>query len=50
VAVAEQILDRINSHCWDASLDGPVGPLALPHRHVIPAPHFDLSAVREKAG
>jgi predicted dehydrogenase len=49
-AVAEQILACIDSHCWDASIDGPAGPLVLPRRHVIPAPHFDLAAVREKAG
>jgi hypothetical protein len=55
LAVAEQVLARIHSHCWDASIDGPAGPLAQPHRHVIPAPHFDLAAIhasatREKAG
>ncbi|MEN6406441.1 MAG: Gfo/Idh/MocA family oxidoreductase [Thermoguttaceae bacterium] len=49
VAVAEQILDRVQSHCWDAAWDGPVGPMAEPQRHVIPAPHFVRSA-REKAG
>ena len=53
--VAEQILARIHAHCWDASLDGPAGPLAVPRRHVIPAPHFDLSAsltpsLHERAG
>lgn len=52
LAVAEQILSRIQGHCWDSSLDGPAGP----RRHVIPAPHFDLAgvqqspAIREKAG
>ncbi len=40
LAVAEQILARIDAHCWDASLDGPAGPLALPRRQVIPTPHF----------
>jgi predicted dehydrogenase len=50
LAVAEQILARIQSHCWDASVDGPAGPLGEPRRHVIPAPHFDLATVREKAG
>jgi predicted dehydrogenase len=55
LAVAEQILARIDAHCWDASIDGPAGPLALPRRHVIPTPHFDPSAVptpaiHEKAG
>ena len=34
---------------WDASIDGPAGPLALPRRHVIPAPHF-APLPREKAG
>ena len=37
LAVAEQILDRINAHCWDASLDGPAGPLALPRRRLLAA-------------
>ena len=55
LAVAEQILARIDAHCWDASLDGPAGPLGIPRRHVIPTPHFDLSVVppplrHEKAG
>ena len=45
LAVAEQILARIDAHCWDASLDGPAGPLALPRRHVIPAPHFAAADV-----
>jgi predicted dehydrogenase len=50
--VAEQILARIHDHCWDASIDGPVGPMALPRRHVIPTPHFELASpvLREKAG
>jgi predicted dehydrogenase len=55
LAVAEQILARIDAHAWDANLDGPAGPLALPRRHIIPAPQFELSAIptptlREKAG
>lgn len=55
MAVAEQILARIQTHCWDDSMDGPAGPLGLPRRHVIPAPHFDLAgvqrpAIHEKAG
>ena len=54
LAVAEQILAKINAHCWDSSLDGPAGPMGLPRRHIIPAPHFELPAVapklREKAG
>ena len=37
LAVAEQILDRIDAHCWDASLDGPIGPLALPHQRLLSA-------------
>ena len=42
LAVAEQILARIDGHCWDASDDGPVGPWALPRRQFVPAPHFPL--------
>jgi len=48
-AVAEQILDRIDAHRWDATLDGPAGPSAKPRRHAVPAPHFATS-LREKAG
>jgi predicted dehydrogenase len=40
LAVGEQILARIHSHAWDASLNGPAGPLALPSRHILHAPHF----------
>lgn len=40
LAVAEQILASIRNHYWDASDDGPVGPLALPRRQVVPTPHF----------
>ena len=55
LAVAEQILAGIRSHRWDASDDGPAGPLALPRSYVIPAPHFNLGifprpAVHDKAG
>ncbi|MEN6451866.1 MAG: Gfo/Idh/MocA family oxidoreductase, partial [Thermoguttaceae bacterium] len=52
LALAEQILDRIESHCWDASLDGAVGPMGVPRRHVIPAPRFPAVAakLRQKAG
>jgi predicted dehydrogenase len=43
LAVAEQILDCIRTHTWDASDDGPAGPLALPRRRTVPAPHFPLA-------
>jgi predicted dehydrogenase len=46
VWLAEEILDRIHDHAWDATQDGPAGPLALPRRHTIPAPHFTLPARR----
>jgi predicted dehydrogenase len=42
VSLAEEILDRIHSHAWNASHDGPTGS----HRHTIPAPHFSLSTRR----
>jgi predicted dehydrogenase len=41
VAVAEQILGEIERHAWDGGGDGRFGPLAVPRRSVIPAPHFD---------
>ncbi len=51
LAVAEQVLARIHAHCWDASIDGAAGPLGLPRRHIIPAPHFDPTPMpQEKAG
>jgi predicted dehydrogenase len=46
VSLAEEILDRIHDHIWDATQDGPAGPLALPRRHTIPAPHFTLPSRR----
>jgi hypothetical protein len=42
IAVAEQVLARIQTHAWDDTVDGPAGPLAAPRRGVIPAPHFDI--------
>jgi predicted dehydrogenase len=54
VALAEEILDRIQTHNWDSTLDGPVGPLAVHRRHIIPAPHFryadDEEVERREAG
>jgi predicted dehydrogenase len=49
LAVAEQILARIDAHRWDAAPDGLAGPLALPRRHILSAPQF-APAPREKAG
>ncbi|NLX95821.1 MAG: Gfo/Idh/MocA family oxidoreductase [Rhodopirellula sp.] len=43
VAVAEQILDRIHTHAWDDTADGPIGPLATPSPSVIPGPHWHLA-------
>lgn len=40
VEVAEQILDCIASHAWDDTLDGPVGPLALPQPQILSPPHW----------
>ncbi len=55
LAVAEQILASIENHRWDASINGPAGPLGLARRQVVPAPHFNVASVpsptaREKAG
>lgn len=43
LALAEQILAKIHAHSWDNTTEGPVGPLAVPGRGVIPAPHFTLT-------
>ncbi|MEE8450618.1 MAG: Gfo/Idh/MocA family oxidoreductase [Thermoguttaceae bacterium] len=55
VALAEQILAKIRTHAWNNRADGPVGPMATPHRSIIPAPHFALKpeqtpAARREAG
>jgi predicted dehydrogenase len=54
VALAEEILDRIQTHHWDSTLEGPIGPLAVHRRHIIPAPHFryatDEEVERREAG
>ncbi len=43
VAVAEQILAKIQDHAWDSEPAGLVGPKALPRPSVIPAPHWHLA-------
>ena len=43
IALAERILVKIQSHAWDDSCDGPVGPMAAPRPSVIPSPHWDKS-------
>lgn len=48
VAVAEWILESIDSHRWGDSSDSPIGPLAAPAPQIIPAPHFDLGKYRRK--
>jgi predicted dehydrogenase len=45
VYVAEQILDAIDSHAWDDTVDGPVGPMAIPRPRVVPSPHFNRSPI-----
>ena len=55
VALAEQILDKIHSHAWDETPDGPVGPLAAARPSVIPSPHWHhapttLPTQRKEAG
>ena len=45
VALAERILVKIQTHTWDDSRHGPVGPMAVPRPSVIPSPHWDRSHV-----
>lgn len=40
VALAEQILAKIHAHAWDDDVQGPVGPMAIPRRGIIPSPHW----------
>ncbi|HYW79247.1 MAG TPA: Gfo/Idh/MocA family oxidoreductase, partial [Thermoguttaceae bacterium] len=49
VALAEQILAKIQSHAWTNRADGPTGPMATPKPSVIPAPHFVLKPERTPA-
>ncbi len=49
VALAEQILAAIETHAWDGTSEGPVGPLAMPRQQIVPAPHFDRAAVQTRA-
>ncbi len=43
LAVAQQILGAIHAHAWDETIEGPVGPKAVPRPRIIPAPHFDMA-------
>lgn len=40
VAVAQQVLAKIQTHAWDGTSDGPVGPLAAPAPRIIRGPHW----------
>lgn len=40
LAVAEQILHKIETHAWDGVPEGPVGPFAIPRTQIIPGPHW----------
>jgi predicted dehydrogenase len=40
VAVAERILESMASHCWNGTLDGPMGPLAQPGPQILRGPHW----------
>lgn len=46
VEVAQQILDRIQTHAWAGTADGPVGPMAATRSHVVPAPHWHQTPSR----
>lgn len=51
VAVAEAILRGIAGHAWDGVSEGRIGPMAVPQRPVVPAPHFEHApAFRRAAG
>ncbi len=43
VELAERVLAEIESHAWDDSTDGPVGPHAIQRPNVIPGPHWHMT-------
>lgn len=43
VGVAEQILAEIESHSWDGTADGPVGPHGIRRPSIIPGPHWRMT-------
>lgn len=40
LAVAEQILNEIESHTWNGDADGPIGPLLRPAPSILKGPHW----------
>jgi len=40
LAVAERILEKIQSHSWNGAAPGPVGPLAMPSQSPLRGPHW----------
>lgn len=53
LAVAGQILARIDAHCWNGVYEGPTGPLAENRGRILPVPHLDAAEsrpIRSKAG
>jgi predicted dehydrogenase len=49
VAVAEQILAKIETHAWNGTADGPTGPFAAPRPSIVPAPHWHLTPTHAPA-
>jgi predicted dehydrogenase len=50
VALAERILQKIQSHAWDDSSGGPVGPMAVPRPSVLPIAPVEAPFERKEAG
>jgi predicted dehydrogenase len=42
VLLAESVVEAIQRHAWDGTSEGRHGPLAVPRRQVIPAPHWHV--------
>ena len=45
LAVAEQILDKIESHAWNGEAGGPIGPLLTPAPSILKGPHWSRDRV-----
>jgi predicted dehydrogenase len=42
ILLAEQILAKIQTHAWDGRVDGPIGPMAVPGRDILPVPKWKI--------
>jgi predicted dehydrogenase len=49
LAVAEQILGKIESHAWSGDTEGPIGPLLTPAPSILKGPHWSRDRLASDA-